>query len=279
MGRLKRGMRGRPGTRASPWDHRAVPAVPARAACALAGELGPDTQEADRPAAAELAERREGGLLDRRVKNGTYRTFTTTRLAGRCSAAMSAATSRASRTTSARTASQSPMSCWKVVSRPCERATYGALSTGDGLSPRAVWTSHGPVTGPKCGARANGSAAASSATVPMPSPASLAAVLRPMPHSASVGSPPSTSNHEPCVSRNIPAGLPYPVASLAWSLFSPMPTVQSSWLAARTCSWIRRATSSGSSVSTARNASSQPIASTTASNSRRAAMTVADTAS
>ena len=58
-----------------------------------------------------------------------------------------------------------------------------------------------------------------------------------------------------------------------------MPTVQSSWLTMRTRFWMRRATSSGSSVSTPRNASSQPITSTTASNSRRAAMTVADTAS
>ena len=53
----------------------------------------------------------------------------------------------------------------------------------------------------------------------MPSAASFRAVLAPIPHSASVGRPPSTSNQVSWVSRNTPAGLPNPVASLACSLF------------------------------------------------------------
>ena len=84
-----------------------------------------------------------------------------------------------------------------------------------------------------------------------------------MPHSASVGRAPRTSNQLSPVSRKIPAGLPKPVASLAWSRLRPMPTEESSWAAARMAAWIVRATASGSSESTARNASSQPITSTT----------------
>ena len=68
----------------------------------------------------------------------------------------------------------------------------------------------------------------------MPSPSSFLAVLAPMPHSASVGRPPSTENQLAEVSRNTPAGFPNPVAILACSLFSPIPTVQSSCVASRT---------------------------------------------
>src|SRR5215472_6367832 len=58
-----------------------------------------------------------------------------------------------------------------------------------------------------------------------------------------------------------------------------MPTVQSSCVAALIRSWICRANASGSSVSTARNASSQPITSVTAPRLRNAAITSSDTAS
>ena len=113
----------------------------------------------------------------------------------------------------------------------------------------------------------------------MPSPASFRAVLAPIPHSASVGRPPRTSNQVSWVSRNTPAGLPKPVASLAWSLFCPIPTVASSWVSARIRAAICRANPSGSLVSTATNASSQPITSVTAPKLRSAAMTVAEAAS
>ena len=119
------------------------------------------------------------------------------------------------------------------------------------------------MVGPKAAASAAGSAAARPATVSMPSAASFRAVLPPMPHSASGGRAPSTSNQVPNVSRKIPAGLPKPVASLACSLFSPMPTEQSSRVAALMRAWISRATDSGSPESTAMNASSQPMTSTT----------------
>ena len=81
------------------------------------------------------------------------------------------------------------------------------------------------------------------------------------------------------VSRNTPAGLPNPVAILACSLFSPIPTVQSSWVAARTRAASDRANASGSDVSTPRNASSQPSTSTTAPEARSTSMTEAETSS
>jgi hypothetical protein len=57
------------------------------------------------------------------VTNGAYRTFTTTRIAGRGSLARSTASSPAIRATSARTRDQSAMFCWNVSSFPCPRAT------------------------------------------------------------------------------------------------------------------------------------------------------------
>jgi hypothetical protein len=58
----------------------------------------------------------------------------------------------------------------------------------------------------------------------MPACVSFRAVLGPIPHRASVDRPAMTL-HQLCqVSRYIPAGLVKPVASLARSLLSPMPT-------------------------------------------------------
>ena len=171
------------------------------------------------------------------------------------------------------------MSRWNVSSFPCPRATYGESSTSASPRPRPSSTSHGPVIGPNSAASASGSAAARSATVPMPSEASFLAVFAPMPHSASVGRPPRTSNQLAYVSRNTPAGLPNPVAILACSLFSPIPTVQSSWVAARTAAASERAKPSGSEVSTPTNASSQPSTSTTAPEARSTSITVAETSS
>ena len=171
------------------------------------------------------------------------------------------------------------MLVWNVSSRPCPRATYGESSTSESPIPRPSSTSHGPVIGPNTAASSDGEVPARSATVMMPSPASFFAVLAPMPHSASVGRPPSTENQFSDVSRNTPAGLPNPVASLAWSLLSPMPTVQCSRVASSTRAWSVRANRSGSGMSTPRNASSQPITSTTAPESRSTSMTWADTSS
>jgi hypothetical protein len=100
-----------------------------------------------------------------------------------------------------------------------------------------------------------------------------------MPHSASVGSEPSTENQLPNVSRNTPAGFPNPVAILACSLFSPIPTVQSSCVASRTRAASDRAKASGSSTSTPRNASSQPSTSTTAPEARSTSITESEASS
>src|SRR5580658_1928354 len=213
------------------------------------------------------------------VTNGAYRTFTTTRTAGLPSTTRSAASNLASRATSACTCDQSAMFCWNVSSLPCPRARYGESSTSASPRPRPSRTSHGPVIGPNTAASASGSAAARSLTVLMPSPASFLAVLAPMPHSASVGRSPKTENQFADVSRNTPAGLPNPVAILACSLFSPIPTVQSSWVAACTRAAKDRANASGSDVSTPRNASSQPSTSTTAPEARSTSMTEAETSS
>ncbi len=113
----------------------------------------------------------------------------------------------------------------------------------------------------------------------MPSPASFSAVLAPTPHSASTGRPPSTENQLRNVSRNTPAGLPNPVAILACSLFSPIPTVQSSRVSSRTRKASDRAKPSGSSTSTPTNASSQPSTSTIAPEDRSTPITVSETSS
>ena len=97
----------------------------------------------------------------------------------------------------------------------------------------------------------------------MPSSASFCSVLAPTPSSAPVGRPPSTLNQFWLVSRNTPAGLAKPDAILAWIRFSPMPTDESSCVAALICCWISRATASGSSVPAATKASSQPSSSVT----------------
>ena len=127
----------------------------------------------------------------------------------------------------------------------------------------------------------------------MPSAASFFAVLRPIPHSASVGRSPITSNQVSSVSWDTPRGLPKSVAIFARSLLSPMPTEQCSPVAsstrARTCSAKSRGSpSSGCPPPTpspaARNASSQPSTSTTTgtpphSSERSVSITSADAAS
>jgi len=111
----------------------------------------------------------------------------------------------------------------------------------------------------------------------MPSPASLATVLAPIPQMTSGGRSPSSSYQLPEVSRKTPAGLPKPVAILAWSLFSPIPTEQSSRVASLTPAASSRAKASGSAASMPTNASSQPSTSTGAPVSRSTCMTSADT--
>ena len=113
----------------------------------------------------------------------------------------------------------------------------------------------------------------------MPSSASLAAVLRPTPHNASVGRSPITANQSSLVSRPTPCGLPKLVAILACSLLSPMPTEQCSRVASSTAVRTSSANASGSSVSTARKASSQPSTSTGTSSERSVSMTRTDASS
>ena len=151
--------------------------------------------------------------------------------------------------------------------------------TGDRSIPCAVCTSHGPIVGPNRPAISRVSAAASSATVAIPNAASLRAVLAPMPHSASGGRGPSSSHQVSLVIMNTPAGLPNPVAIFACSLFWPIPTEQSRLAASRTCRWIFARSATGSSVCAARNASSHPITSTTASSCLSVDITTAEAAS
>src|SRR5262249_34400555 len=127
-------------------------------------------------------------------------------------------------------------------------ARYGSSETTDGARPRAVCTSHGPIVGPKRAATAFRSADGGFCPVGIPSSGGVAAGFAPIPHHALVGCAPRGGDQVSCVSRNTPAGLPYPVASLAWSLFSPMPTELSSCVAALICCCTCLAKPSGSSV-------------------------------
>jgi len=88
-----------------------------------------------------------------------------------------------------------------------------------------------------------------------------------------------TSAQVSAVSRKTPAGLPKPVAILARTLVSPMPTEHRSPVASSTATCTRRANPSGSSPSWPRNASSQPSTSTTVPSPRSVSMTCADAAS
>ena len=123
------------------------------------------------------------------VKNGANRTLTTTRAASRSSLRRSLATSRAVRATSAATSSGSVRSRWNVCSRLRPLAVHPSGCTLAEPSPRPRLASHGPVDGPKRSASVPSSAVASWPTVRIPSSASLAAVLDPMPHSSVVASP------------------------------------------------------------------------------------------
>src|SRR5262245_54761244 len=97
-----------------------------------------------------------------------------------------------------------------------------------------------------------------------------------MPHSAVVGRSPITANQLNLVSWYTPAGLAKPVASLARSLLSPMPTEHDSRVDDSTAACTDRANSNGSSTDAPRNASSQPRTSTTTSNDLSTAITPAD---
>ncbi len=81
------------------------------------------------------------------------------------------------------------------------------------------------------------------------------------------------------VRRYTPPGLANPVASLAVCLLSPIPTAHDSPVRSATARRTSRATASGSSVSTPRNASSHPATSTTTGNSRNTAITRSETSS
>lgn len=125
----------------------------------------------------------------------------------------------------------------------------------------------------------------------MSSSASRAAMRLPTPQRAFVGRSAITSRQFAAVKRNIPSAAPAPgasddlpadfakpVASFAVSLLSPMPIEQvrsNSAMAAR----ISRARASGSSVSAARNASSQPHTSTCPGKLRRTSMTSSEASS
>jgi hypothetical protein len=113
----------------------------------------------------------------------------------------------------------------------------------------------------------------------MPSSPRRAADLTPMPDSAVTGSAPITGSQVRWVKRATPPGLAKPVAVLAWSFVSPIPTAQRSRVSASTVAWTRRAKPSGSAVRAPTHASSHPHSSTATSSDRSAAITWADAAS
>jgi hypothetical protein len=110
----------------------------------------------------------------------------------------------------------------------------------------------------------------------MPIAASFLAVFEPIPQSASVGRDPIHSAHRSEVNRKTPAGLPASVAIFAWSLLSPIPIEHQSSVRSTTRRWISPARLSGSSVSTATNASSHPITCTTKPKDRSVSITRRD---
>ena len=135
------------------------------------------------------------------------------------------------------------------------------------------------MVGPNAAASSSRSAIESSRTVRTPSSSSRSAVRVPMPQMLVTGRSPITSSHEPEVRRATPPGLAKPVAVLAWSFVSPIPTAQVSPVSATTRSLIARARRSGSSQVAPTKASSQPQTSTTTGKLRSVAITCSDAAS
>ncbi|SLH22020.1 Uncharacterised protein [Mycobacteroides abscessus subsp. abscessus] len=227
------------------------------------------------------------------MKKVLVRTVTETRTVIRPASAISSATAVAIRATCALISAGSVRSRGKVSDRLRPTGTRGSLLTSVSPLPCPSTHRYGPVLGPNSAASRCRSAAIRSATVSMPRPASRAAMRLPMPHSAAVGRWPMTSVQFAAVSRKVPVAAPgsstgaaedlpadlaKPVASLAVSLLSPIPIAQprsSSAIAPR----ISRASSSGSSVSAARNASSQPHTSTVPGNVRSTAITSSEASS
>ena len=117
---------------------------------------------------------------------------------------------------------------WNVSSRPWPLATYGESSTS--ASPAPAGQQHQPRPGHRPELRGQ-RVRVGRGQVADGADAEPGELLRRLGADAPqrVGRPaPSTSNQVADVSRNTPAGLPNPVAILACSLFSPIPTVQSS---------------------------------------------------
>ena len=100
-----------------------------------------------------------------------------------------------------------------------------------------------------------------------------------MPQMLVTGRSPITSSQVPEVRRATPPGLAKPVAVLAWSFVSPIPTAQVSPVSATTRALIAPASASGSSQVAPTKASSHPHTSTTTGKVRSAAMTCSDAAS
>ena len=198
---------------------------------------------------------------------------------GRPRSATDAVTSSASRVTLAAMSAGSVRSWAKVTSRLRDRGTRGSSTTGESPPPRPSNRRWGPIVGPNRRASSWWSAAASSATVVMPSSPRRALIRVPMPLMAVTGSDPITGSHVPRVRRATPPGFAKPVAVLAWSFVSPIPTAQCRCVAASTVAWRRRAKASGSAVRTPTHASSQPHSSTGTSSDRSAAITRSDAAS
>src|SRR5262245_31919758 len=137
----------------------------------------------------------------------------------------------------------------------------------------------GPMRGPKRRASSWWSDVARSRTVRMPSSPRWAAMRPPMPQTAVTGRSPIVSSHIRCVRVAIPPGFANPVAVLAWSFVSPIPTAQVRPVSSNNRSFTARARPSGSSVSAPITASSHPHSSTTTGNVRSTAIARDDASS
>ena len=150
------------------------------------------------------------------------------------------------------------------------------IVAAEALDPQARSDAGTEVARPARGGRS----AASSATVVMPSAARRWAVRSPMPQIAVTGRSPIVGSHSARVSVAMPPGLANPVAVLAWSFVSPMPTAHDSCVASRTAAPARRGPARWGSVGRVpRNASSHPSTSTTTGSDRSVAITSAEAAS
>ena len=168
------------------------------------------------------------------------------------------------------------MSSSNVCSRDSE-TTFRSWVTGESSSNRARRWSSAAKRGPKCGASCSYCAAASAASVSIPSARSLSAVFGPMPGTSAHREAPNRAQACSRLSTTKPLGFSASEATLATSLLGPIPIEQPRPVPPSMCAARRRIAACGAGRPVrSRYASSSPMTSTASTKARTLAITSRD---